>query len=207
MSWKKTFTVLGAAALLAGLLVCVGLAAGPTPESPGPNPPPGYRVDQVTYDSEGRPWYSYVKIGTDETPPVEEDEQSVLKAQALQAYRDALRVRLETETPYTYQRISPTAIGYPTAPLPLRMDDVFVHVYVERPQIVPAMRDVLRVVLEYDPKLNRVGFIFCSPTAMYAEACVYVSEVSAIDWEKATLELEQGQTFVKLAGEGHIAIY
>ena len=207
MRWKKTLAVLGAAALLGALFVGVGLAADPTSESPVPNPPPGCYIDQVTYDSEGRPMYGYVRIGTEEPPPVEEDEQSVLRAQALKAYRDVLSARLEAETPYRYWKLAPGPTGDITAPLPLQMESVFVHVYVERPGIVTAMRDILRVVLDYDSTLNRVGFIFHVPTAMYAEACVYVSEAADIDWDKAAQELEQGQTFVKLASQGHIGIY
>jgi hypothetical protein len=204
--WNKTLAVLGAGALLVGLLVGVGLAAGSTPESPGPNPPLGYYVGEVTYDAQGRPMYTYVRIGEELTPPAEEDKQSVLRAQAFQVYRDALRARLEAETPYRYSQLAPGAKGDP-APLPVQMESVFVHVFVERPQIVTAMRDILPVVLSYDSTLNRVGFIFQVPTAMYAEAGVYVSEVADIDWDKAAQELEQGETFVRLASQGHIAIY
>jgi len=205
--WKKTLAVLGAAALLSALLVGVGLAADPTSESLCPNPPPGYYVGEVTYDAQGRPMYGYVRIGAELPPPAEEEEDRAQRAQIMQGYRDALRAKLEAETPYRYGRVSPGALEDPAALLPVQMENVFVHVYVERPQIVAAVRDIIPVVLGYDSTLNRVGFIFEVPTAMYAEACVYVSELADIDWDKAARELEQGQTFVKLASQGHIGIY
>jgi hypothetical protein len=203
MSLRKVLSVSAAAVLVASLLVWAGLAAATPPNMPDSPPPPGLQLAQIGLDSEGNATYGYVPIVPEEPPPKANDASVAW----VQNYGDALQARLEADTPYRYWKLAPGAEGYPAKAPPLQMESVFVHVFVERPGIVTAMRDILRVVLDYDSTLNRVGFIFHVPTAMYAEACVYVSEVADVDWAKAAQELEQGQTFVNLASQGHIGIY
>lgn len=205
MRARKILTIVAATALVAAVVAGVGLAAATVPDGTVSEPPAGYAFRPVAMDSAGNITYGYVRID-DEAPAVEENEQSLLIAQARDQYRDNLRARLEAETPYEYWRVSPGPVGFPESGLPLTMENVCVHVYVTRDDIVTAMRDILPIVVDYDPKLNRVGFIFHVPTAMYAEADVYVSELADIDWDKAALEVrEQGRT--KLGQQGHIALY
>jgi hypothetical protein len=199
---NKVLAAIGSAMLVAALLAGVGLAAATPPDLPESGSAPGSRLAQIGLDSQGHATYGYVPIVQDEAPSEAVNDDCV---RAVEKYRDELRARLTAETPYKYWKLAPAAVGYPTAVPPLVMDNVFVHLYATRDEIIPAMRAVLRVVLDYDPKLNLVGFVFHSSAAMYGEAHVYVSEAASIDWNGAARELQQ-QSHVKLGEQGFIAI-
>lgn len=204
MKMKSALSILASIALAAALVIAGFVTTEGSPPHPSePNPPPGYRVDGVGYDLQGNPCYSYVRVDYDPGPPIEVNEEGI---RAGDVYHDQLMTRLQTSTPYKYWRLAVHWVGRPEAAPPLTIDNVFVHVYVSRPEIVTAMQAVLKVVWDYDPQVPLVGFIFHEPTSMYGEANVYLSDFPGIDWQAVGRDFA-AKGSVRLGESGHLCLY
>jgi len=200
---REVSAALASAILVAALLAGVGLAAATPPDLPESGPAPGSRLAQIGLDSQGHATYGYMPA-VEEEPPLEVANDECVRA--AQKYRDELRGWLEAETPYEYWKVYAYPEGYPASSPPFAFKAVSIYVFVTRDKIVATVRHIAEVTMKHDSRLERIDYIFCSPTAMYGEGLVRAGDMGHIDWEKAATDLqEQGRA--QLGGQGNIVIY
>lgn len=183
---KTALTVIGALALVATLFCGVAAQVVLTSLVPGPEPPPGFRVESVMYDAIGRPCYSYVEIG--EKPPADVLDGAAMRAAKLYCAR--LLDRLREETPYFYRRVDAVPTYYPPDS-PCVFNEVRIDVYAFTWNIIPMVRQMASVVAEFDPNLARVKCSFMVPYCQYGSSSLSIQELPRIDWDKAAEELKR----------------
>jgi hypothetical protein len=184
---REVSAVLASAILVAALLAGVRLTAATPPDLPESGPAPGSRLAQIGLDSEGHATYGYVPAVEDE-PPLEVANDDCVRT--AQKYRDELRGWLEAATPYEYWKLYAYPEGYPASSPPFAFKAVSIYVFVRRDKIVATVRRIAEVTMKHDSRLDRIDYIFCSPTAMYGEGLVRAEDMGHIDWEKAATDLQ-----------------